>query len=146
MPFDLVRKMLVGVLMLMLALPAWSMHVCRCARQGVDSATAANAAVKSETPQRPCCAKRLAEAAKTKSTRPELKSRCCCSEIRWNQTSARLLPDKVNAPSPESITSLEYDATSACQPLALNQTAATRGQVRAGPEISALILHCRFLI
>ena len=78
--------LLLGV---MLAMPVSTWHVCRCSR-GEALQAQSDAALK------PCCAKRLAaqKAVAEKSTVQRFESKCCCSDLRWNQTITQAPPTR----------------------------------------------------
>ena|GEM_PF-3822601 len=99
----LLRQMLMGLLSLLLVMPAAGLHVCRCSRgETVVVSSSSDAA----TTLRPCCAKRLAAARAAQPTSPSIEAKCCCSELRWNQAVSQISPSRSTV---KSCTSLDTD-------------------------------------
>jgi hypothetical protein len=85
------RQSLLGLLSLMLVLPASMLHVCRCTRH----APSAIATTIAKSEMRPCCAKRAAAAERAPdSTSPKVTAKCCCDELRWSQTITQTPPSR----------------------------------------------------
>lgn len=139
----LVQRMMHRLLILTLVLPTCSGHVCRCSSRPNVSGQSASA--QSPLPERACCAKRLA--AKTSSSqKPGVKSRCCCDEIRWSQSVAKITADA----GPKALFADEpaFDdaaAVTQCQAAECFR-AAELPVVRAGPGDSALVWNCRWQV
>lgn len=87
----LLRKLLNVLLILTLAVPAAGFRQCCCARATASAKSAAKAA--SALP--PCCAKRLAAQTAPESS-PTVKPKCCCGDILWSQTAAKIIPARVD--------------------------------------------------
>ena len=89
MEFLGLRTWLTMLLGVVLAMPASAWHVCRCSRGEKLQAQSAPA-LKS------CCAKRLAaqKAVAAKSNEQQFESRCCCSDLRWNQSITQAPPTR----------------------------------------------------
>ena len=90
MLMSFLRKTLLGLLMLTLALPTWTAHICGCASRPTRFQTAHAAA----TPVRACCARRAAAKSAPVSAQPGLKAKCCCDDIRWSRTIAKIAPQR----------------------------------------------------
>lgn len=147
MAVQILRQTLVGLLMLTLVAPAWTAHVCACARRielarkaaGEDSPAAS-------APMRACCAKKIAGklAAKTpKPSQPGLKARCCCDEVRWNSSLAKVAPVRLHDPTSE-LASVVCDDVLVISANHVNSAGFdTASTVRAGPSAPVCILLCR---
>lgn len=139
----LVQRMMQRLLILTLVLPTCSWHVCRCSSR--PNVSAQSAPAESQIPARACCAKRLA--AKTSlPQKPGIKSRCCCDEIHWSQSVAKMTagtgPKALFADEPAF-----GDAAAVTQhQIAECFRAGKLPVVRAGPEDSALVWHCRWQV
>jgi hypothetical protein len=142
----ILHQTLIGLTVLSLAMPAWTAHVCGCAQRAELALRAAKAESPVAAPLRPCCAKRLA-AEKTKaSPQPGLKAKCCCDDVRWSQSIA-----KISVPRP--VGPLFDLNTAVCEPVAADvetvfsaaMTDAFR-TVRAGPLEPVRIRHCRWQV
>src|SRR5689334_3008071 len=132
------RSTLAGLLMLSLALPAWALHVCACSQR-------LEASRKSAAPLRPCCAKKLA--LKTPKASPVgIRAKCCCDEMRWNQTVAKVTSPRQPQPVTE-LAAVEMDAAPLSSTASSDGTgSATWCVVRAGPLAEAQILLCRWQV
>lgn len=142
MSLTIARNIVHGLLMLALALPALGSHVCRCAKQASIQQTAAGETL------RPCCAKRAA-ARKAESTAQKStsgwKSRCCCSDIRWNQTVAKVIPVRAGEWIAGSQLVPAAGAIVVAHP-ATDLEASASFQERAGPPGSARVVLCRWQV
>lgn len=140
----ILRQALTGLLMLSLALPAWAMHVCACGHRSEASRKSGPSSV--STPLRSCCAKKLA--LKTPPSSPvSLKAKCCCDEVRWNQTIAKTTsPRQHNSISELSgVVCLEtVPVLPAASVLSPDSTAWSTS--RAGPQTAAQIVLCRWQV
>src|SRR5262245_3891703 len=86
------RKSLVGLLLVALAWPAWTPHVCACAARIEANRQKALAA---SQPLRPCCAQRQQAQSERDASTPAVRAKCCCDEIRWNQSVAKITSPRV---------------------------------------------------
>lgn len=139
------RNVVYGLLIATLAAPACGWHVCRCEHPAANvlrSPTADSAA-----PLRPCCAKRLAAKTAQQTAAPHgIKARCCCDEIRWNQSVAKITVDR----GPEAMFPSELAFGDAVQAVVLPAperfSSAALPPLRAGPSASVLLWNCRWQV
>jgi hypothetical protein len=139
----ILRYALTGLLMLSLALPAWALHVCSCGHRTSASRKSTSSA---SVPLRPCCAKKLAQ--RTPQSSPVgLRAKCCCDEVRWNQTVAKVT-------SPRQHNSISELAAVVCLETVPLMSPASRASadstpwhvLRASPQTAAQILLCRWQV
>jgi hypothetical protein len=86
------RKLLVGLLLVALAWPVWTPHVCACAARIEANRQRTLAAPQ---PVRPCCAQRQQSQSERDASTPAVRAKCCCDEIRWNQSVAKITSPRV---------------------------------------------------
>lgn len=138
----ILRQALTGLLMLSLALPAWAMHVCACGHR--SEANRKSGASTVSAPIRSCCAKKLA--LKTPPSSPVgLKAKCCCDEVRWNQTVAKMTSPRQHHSISElaAVVCLEtVPVISTASPASADST--PWRMLRIGPQADVQILLCRW--
>lgn len=147
MAVRVLRRCFVALMMMMLAAPAWTVHVCSCAHRVVKSGnSAAQEAGTNSAPLRACCAQRLAGKSappSSKSSQPGLKAKCCCGDIRWNVSAAKIPLPRAEDKTSE-LASVACDDLPAISTSAVSVEGGTSCQsVRAGPIAALHIVLCR---
>lgn len=137
------RKTLVGLLLVALAWPAWTPHVCACAAR-IEAARQKTLAA--SQPLRPCCAQRMQAQSERDASTPAVRAKCCCDEIRWNQSVAKMTSPRLasllkdSVPAAFDIPAVAATATSA------EEADFHHGIVHAGPSAPVRIQFCRWQV
>jgi len=137
------RKTLVGLLLVALAWPAWTPHVCACAAR--IEATRQKALAASQ-PLRPCCAQRLKEKGKTDASTPGVRAKCCCEEIRWNPSVAKITSPRLASLLKDSSVVAGNVTADVAVIAPAEEADSFRCIVRAGPAASLRIQLCRWQV
>jgi hypothetical protein len=137
-----VRKWLVGMLLVALAFPAWTPHVCGCATRFNANRQRAVAATKKV---RPCCAQKQMARPRTP-PQSEVRAKCCCDEVRWNESVAKMSSPRFAG----LLTTSAFVASDV--PSAVSATVAPLEEacgwciVRAGPMAPMQVVFCRWQV
>jgi hypothetical protein len=140
------RHSLVGLLMLAMAMPAATVHVCRCAHRIDRNHRAGGCCAKlASVPLRACCLKKLAKAGAS-SPQTSLRAKCCCNEVRWSQAVAKLSAPRPSLPEFDSVPFFAEGAAFVSGDSTGHVASPAGKTVRAAPAVTVHSLLCRWQV